>query len=81
MVRVVTLAGDVSIYLNMNDHSPAHVHVDCPEGEFKLLIETGELWRVRYGNATKARGSLRRAGDWVRLHRGELQELWDRRFL
>jgi hypothetical protein len=56
-----------------NDHSPPHFHAVYAGFEAKFLISSGEIAEGRLPNR-----AVRLVYEWFQLHRGELQQNWER---
>jgi hypothetical protein len=60
----------IVVFMNYNDHVPAHFHARHQDQEVLVEIETG---LVRGAMHTRA---LRRVLEWTDLHHAELRENW-----
>jgi hypothetical protein len=62
----------IVVFMNYNDHDPAHCHARYQGVEVVLEIGSGEI----VGHFPP--GALRRLVEWVNLHRDELEVNWVR---
>ena len=60
----------IVVFMNYNDHSPAHFHARYQDQEVLVEIESG---LVRGAMSSRA---LRLVLDWTDLHQVELRENW-----
>ncbi|MBP5536062.1 MAG: DUF4160 domain-containing protein [Bacteroidales bacterium] len=64
----------IIIFMNFNDHAPAHFHAWYNHGEYKVSVD------IKSGVVTgKMPGrALRMILEWLDIHRDELIENWDK---
>ena len=64
----------IIIFMNFNDHAPAHFHAWYNHGEYKVSVDikSGVVRGYMPGRA------LRMILEWLDLHREELMENWQR---
>jgi len=63
----------IAIYMYYEDHAPPHFHAIYGEFEAVIGIQTDEVLQ-----GSLPRRALKLVKEWLRLHRQELLEDWDR---
>ncbi|MCX8090742.1 MAG: DUF4160 domain-containing protein [Verrucomicrobiae bacterium] len=69
---VVSRFYGISIRIHGRDHGPPHFHVQYGEERAAVEIATGNVLAGRMSPRT-----ARLVGEWLALHRLELQENWE----
>ncbi len=72
MPRISSFYGIV-IVMYFHDHPPPHFHARYGEQEAQVSISSGEIL-----NGSLPRRALALVGEWVELHRAELEADWER---
>lgn len=62
----------IKMYFQQHEHMPPHIHVAYAEYAASIVIADGKVLEGDLPN--KALGLVR---EWLELHRGELQKMWD----
>ncbi|MGQ0700509.1 MAG: DUF4160 domain-containing protein [Panacagrimonas sp.] len=67
------------ITMYADDHEPPHFHVQCPDGEAQIALETLRLMAPPAPDVKKAlKQAIREASGWARTHPEVLLAEWNR---
>jgi hypothetical protein len=62
----------IIIFMNYNDHPPAHFHAKYQDQEVTIEIENGVV------TGTMSKRALRMVFEWMEIHQEELLWNWER---
>lgn len=78
MSTIAWLPGGIKLSINENDHNPPHLHLECPEGFFKVFFADLSVQTI-YGSQTKARKDIRETREWMESRMAKLETAWNDR--
>jgi hypothetical protein len=72
---IAHLPGGVKLSINENDHNPPHLHLECPEGRFRVFFHDLSVQTI-VGSQTKARKEIAEVQTWMSARVEVLRERW-----